>query len=190
MPPAQLCLNHLATNCRRRFLPAAVPCAVWAVNVVVTRDACLKAKVLPEMAAHPLAEELLPTIAVFGQRGISILFLESRIVGVFLLISVVDTGGGRIEVLLDTVIPGGLEHMRIDENRQHAERLVVFDETHATHVRGKIIDLIGVPADRFTLILQVEVQHQVLNIVKPQIPFIERLDINCANLRESLVTKI
>src|SRR5262249_31759820 len=56
--------DHLAADRGRRLLPSAVIGPVRAVDVVIARDAGRQAVVLGEMAAHPLAEELLPAVSV------------------------------------------------------------------------------------------------------------------------------
>ena len=73
---------------------------------------------------------------------------------------------------------------------KHAERFIIFDEAHAAHVRGEIEDLIGALANGIAVVLQIQVQHQVLDIVGHLVPFIQRLDVHRPNLRESLPAKI
>ena len=64
----ELRLGDLAADRGGRLLTPAVPRAVRAVDVVVASDARCQAEVLAEVAAHPLAEELLPAVAVLGHR--------------------------------------------------------------------------------------------------------------------------
>src|SRR5205085_638224 len=68
----ELGLDHLAAHRRRCLLAAALEGAVGAVNVVVAGDARLKPEVLAEVAAHPLAEQLLPAVAVLGHGRIRV----------------------------------------------------------------------------------------------------------------------
>src|SRR5688500_14796797 len=83
--------DDLAANSRRRLLPTAVIGAKGAVDVVIARHARLQAEVFSEVAAHPLAEELLPAIAVLRHRRVRVLFLERDYVGTRLLFRSVDT---------------------------------------------------------------------------------------------------
>ena len=76
--PVSLASIDLAADRGRRLLAAAVPGAVRAVDVVEAGHARLEAEVLAEVAAHALAEELLPAVAVFRHRGIGVGFLERR----------------------------------------------------------------------------------------------------------------
>ena len=78
----QLGGDDLAADRGRRLLAAAVPGAVRAVDVVVARDAGGEAEVLAEVAAHALAEQLLPAVAVLRHGGVGVLFLERGDVGV------------------------------------------------------------------------------------------------------------
>src|SRR5262249_25940139 len=70
--PRELGLDDLATNGRGRLLPAAGPGPVRTVHVVVTRHPRGDTEILPEVAAHALAEELLPPVAVFGHRRVGV----------------------------------------------------------------------------------------------------------------------
>ena len=87
--------DDFAANGRRRLFAAAIVGAVWPVDVVVTSDAGLDAKVLAEMAAHALAEKLFPAVAVLWHRGISIRLDQRRMVWIALLFGVVNAGAGR-----------------------------------------------------------------------------------------------
>ena len=82
----QLGVDHLAADRGRRLLAAAVTGAVRAVDIVVARDPGRDAVVLAEVAAHALAEQLLPAVAVLRHRRIGVLFLERGDVGAGLLV--------------------------------------------------------------------------------------------------------
>ena len=56
--------------------PSKVP--MRPVDVVVAGDAGLEPEVLAEMAAHPLAEQLLPAVAVLGHRRVGVLLAQRR----------------------------------------------------------------------------------------------------------------
>ena len=79
---AELGFDHFAADGGGRFFAAAVPGAVRTVDVVEARHARVQAEILAEVAAHALAEQLLPAVAVFGQRRVSVLFLQPGIVGI------------------------------------------------------------------------------------------------------------
>ena len=81
---------------RRDFAPeqlggAFEPSARLVGDLSQLDDAGLDAEVFAEMAAHALAEQLLPAVAVLGQRGISVLFLQRGDVRVGLLVRVIHT---------------------------------------------------------------------------------------------------
>src|SRR5580658_8784990 len=127
-------LKNLAADGSGSFLAAAGPGAQRPVNIMETGDAGLHAEILVEVAAHALAEELLPAVSIFGKRGIGVFFPEWDDVLVFLLIAVIDAGGGRIEETLHAGLASGDEHVGIGKDAEHAESFVVFDEAHAAHV--------------------------------------------------------
>ena len=88
----KLRFKHLAANGCGRLFASAGPGSKWSVDVVVPRNSALHPKVFFKVAAHPLAEKLLPSIAVFGQRWVGVCFLERNDMGVLLLFAVVNAG--------------------------------------------------------------------------------------------------
>ena len=54
--------------------PSQVPCGPYTLWNRATR--VVEAVVFAEVAAHPLGEQLLPAVAVFGHRGVGVVFLE------------------------------------------------------------------------------------------------------------------
>jgi hypothetical protein len=78
----------------------------------------------------------------------------------------------------------------VDQHRKHAERLVLLDETHAAHVRGKVKDLAGAFGGGLAVLFQVEVERQILDIVEALIPFVERLDVYCADAPMALAPQV
>src|SRR5207245_23550 len=68
--------DHLAANRGRRLFPPAVIRPMRPVDVVIAPDARGQAEVLVKMATHPLAEQLLPAIAVLRPRLIRIGLLQ------------------------------------------------------------------------------------------------------------------
>jgi len=78
-------LKNLAADCGRGLFAASCPRAEWPVNIVEPGDPRLHAIILMEVAAHALAEELFPSVAVFAERGIGILFFEGTTFSSFCL---------------------------------------------------------------------------------------------------------
>src|SRR6185503_13792041 len=81
-------LDDLAADGRRGLLTAARPGAVRPIDVMVTGHARGQPEVLFKVAAHALAEELLPSVAVLGQRRIGVGLLQRDHVWVPLLVAV------------------------------------------------------------------------------------------------------
>ena len=63
------------------------------------------------------------------------------------------TGHGGVAVIDGeaAIVESGLEHVGVDQNGEHAERFVVLDEAHATHVGGEVIDFVGAFGGDFTI---------------------------------------
>src|SRR5207249_3955160 len=80
--------------------------------------------------------------------------------------------------------------MGIDQDREHAERAVVFNESHATHVGSEVIDNGGVSQRLFAggLILQIELE--IFNLGENLVPFIEWFDINRAQILAALFQQV
>ena len=87
----------LASITLRRLLSAAVPGSMGPVHIVESCEGGLEAKVLAEVATHALGEELLPAIAILWHGRVGVDLAEGLDVGMALLVSVIDTGGGGIE---------------------------------------------------------------------------------------------
>src|SRR5262245_47296364 len=68
----ELGLNHLAADGCRGFLAATVVCAIRAVDVVIAGHASGESEILLEMTAEPLAEQLLPAVAVLRHRRVGV----------------------------------------------------------------------------------------------------------------------
>ena len=152
------------------------------VDVVVAGDARDQAEVLPEVAGHPLAEELLPPVAILGHRGVCVAFAEWNDVRIGLLVRGVDTCRRGIEIALDAGLAGGHQQVRVDQDREHAVSLVRLDEAHPAHVGGEVVDdpravdrLLGGFAEG-------QVKALVLGAVEALVPVVEGLDIDRPNL--------
>jgi len=150
-------LNHLAANRRRSLLAAAIPCAVRPINIVEARHTAHQAKIFFEVPAHAFAEKLFPAVAVFRHRWVRIAFLQRDNVLVDLLVAVVHARRRRIEKALHTLLLRSLQHVRIGQHAQHAQRFIVFDKAHAAHICGKLIDQI----DAFNCLLAIRAILQI-----------------------------
>ena len=140
MRAGELGLGHLAADRRRRLLPAAVVRPVRSVDVVVAGDPRRNAEVLTEVPAHPLAEELLPPVAVLGHRRIGVGLGERRDVGRGLPVGCVHAGRRREEEPLDVRFTGRHQHVGVDEDGQHAKTLVQLNKSHAAHVCCQVVN--------------------------------------------------
>src|SRR6266853_3816906 len=88
--PRPLRLGDFPADRSRRLFAAPRPGAERAVDVVVARDSGPKLEILAKVAAHPLAEQLFPPIAVLRHRGVGVFLLEGYDGGRHLLVGVVD----------------------------------------------------------------------------------------------------
>ena len=103
-----------------------------------------QAKIFVEVATHPFAKEFFPSVAIFGKSGVGVLLFERNEIRIFLLLRVIDTCRRRIEETLDIAIAGGEQHVGIGQHAEHAEGLVVMDESHASHVGCELKDDVGI----------------------------------------------
>src|SRR5438128_12695574 len=76
--------------------------------------------------------------------------------------------------------------MGIDQHAEHAQRLVVLDKAHPPHVCRQVEDAESATHRLLALLAHPEVQPQVLNIVNPLKPFLERLNVHGAQAIESM----
>src|SRR3982075_950646 len=174
--------DHLAADRARRLLAAAVVGAFGAVDVVVARDPGGDAVVFTIVAGHPLAEQLLPAVAVVRHRRVGVFFLERGDVGAGLLVAVVDAGRRRIEEALGAGFLGRHQHLGADQHRQHALGLVGLDEAHAAHVGGQVVDHAGAPGGRPAGLEPGEGADLVLDARRLLVPLGERLHVDGADL--------
>jgi hypothetical protein len=65
----------------------------------------------------------------------------------------------------------------IDENREHAERFIVLDKTHPTHIGREIVDVAGALGGFLTVFLEIQIERKILNVVETPIPLIKRLNV-------------
>ena len=132
--------------------------------------------------AHALGEELLPAVAVLGQRGVGVRLAQRRDPGVALALGVVDAGGRGEEVALHPAVPGGHQQVcSVDQDGQHAVRLVGLDEAHAAHVGGQVVDPARAGADALTGLGIAQVGHDVLHAVDELVPLRQGLAVHRAH---------
>src|ERR1022692_2303033 len=90
------------------------------------------------MPAHALGKELLPAISVFWESGIGIFLFQGCSVRACLFVAIVNAGRRGIKQSLDTTISSSQQHMGAHKHAEHAEGLIVFNESHASYIRRKL----------------------------------------------------
>ena len=65
---------------------------------------------------------------------------------------------------------GRHQHVRVDEDAEHAEAFVELDESHAAHVGGEIVNPVAAIAGLNVGILLLEIQGVVVGIRESLIP--------------------
>ena len=83
-----------------------------------------------------------------------------------------------------------MQQVGVDQHRQHAQGLVVLDEAHAAHVGGQIINVLSAGGGLDAVLAQVQIEDEVLHVVKNLIPLVERFDIHGADPGISLAAEI
>ena len=174
----------------RRFLAPAVPGAVGAVDVVEAGDGRLEAALGPVLLADDLREELLPAVAALGVGRVGVGFLEGPRPDVLLQVDVVGAGGGGEEVAVGAGPLGGLDHVRVDEDRAQALDAVALDEAHAAHVGGQVVDLDRPLAGPGAVVADADVEDEVLDAGGPLVPLVEGLLVDGPDAREALVVEV
>jgi hypothetical protein len=79
------------------------------------------------------------------------------------------------------VLDRRLEHVRIDEDGQHAQGFVLLDETHSAHVGREIVDLGRAACRDFAVLFQVEVETEIFDVVEALIPLVKRFYVDGTN---------
>jgi hypothetical protein len=145
-------------------------------------DARPQSVVFAEVAAHPFREQFLPAIPVFRHGGVGVFFLERNDVFVHLLLSVVNAGAAGVEEPFHAFLLSRLQQVSVDQHRQHAEGLIIFDEPHAAHVGGEVVDVVHAATSFVASFPFLEVGDDVLGFVEHLIPLVNRLHVDAANL--------
>src|ERR1700678_117364 len=83
----------------------------------------------------------------------------------------------------------GLQHVRVDQDGQHAQGFVVLDEAHAAHVGREVVNLVHALRGDFTIRFFVEIEGEILDVAKALIPLVDRLNVDCANISVALVAE-
>jgi hypothetical protein len=175
--------SPLAADRRRRLLAAAGPGPVRAVDVVVAGHARDEAEVLAVVAAHALAEELLPPVAVLRHRRVGVLLLQRLDVRRRLLVGRVHAGGGGEEESLDAArLLRRAKEVGVDQHREHAERLVVLDESHAAHVGREVVDVLRALDGLDARVVELEVEDAVVRLVGHLVPLLDRAHVHRADV--------
>jgi len=92
------------------------------------------------MPAHALRKQFLPAVAVFRERRVGVLFFQRGRLESFLLVAFIDASGRSVEEALGPMLYRRLQHVCIDQNRQHAERFVRLNEAHPAHVGSQVVN--------------------------------------------------
>jgi len=71
--------------------------------------------------------------------------------------------------------------MRVDRHGKHAQRIVVFDEYHSSHIGRQIVDVSGAVGGPFAIFQEIQIQGKIFDIVKTLVPLIEGLAVHRAN---------
>ena len=107
-----------------------------------------------------------------------------------LLVGVVDARAGRIEEAIDFVVDGCLQQVRVDQHGEHAQSFVVFDEAHAAHVGGEVVDIADAAARFLAFVAEIEIGLDVLDVVEHLVPLVERFDVDAANPLDALLAQL
>ena len=176
--PAEDRRRDLPADRGRSLLAPAVVGAMRSVHVVVARHPRHEPEVLGVVAAHPLAEELLPAVTVLRHGRVGIRLHESLDGGIDLLVVGVYAGGGGEEEARDAGLARGHQEMGIDQHAQHAQGLVVLDEPHAAHVGGEVVDAHRALHGGDAVGAVPKIEPEALDVVEPLVPLLERLDVD------------
>ena len=80
--------------------------------------------------------------------------------------------------------------MGVDENGAQAFDAEAFDEAHAAHVGGQVVDLHGAFANSAAIGLNAHVQTQILNAGNVEIPFVKRLFVHRADVGKAPLLEV
>lgn len=129
-------------------------------------NAALNIEVLIVVNAQLLGGELLQSIRILrlGRPGVVLLQASSLHLGLELLSLRVNAGRRGVEQALDLGNPAGFHHIKGDHRVVvHDDRVVALDESHPTHVGGKVEHVVATLNDLGTVLEQPQVdQHELI----------------------------
>src|SRR6266699_1943681 len=65
--------------------------------------------------------------------------------------------------------------MSVDQHRQHAKRLIVFNKPHPAHIGGEIIDVRYALRGSIADVCEPKVAHHVFGLRRSEIPIVQSL---------------
>ena len=145
---------------------------------------------MPVFLAEHFRNQFFPAVTALGHRRIGIGFLQRAHLWILLQQRVIGTGRRGKEITARTGLAGGLDHVGVDENRTEAFDAEALDEAHAAHVGGEVAKLplhLRKRDDswpRGSRSGRVFARREVM-----QIPFIKRLLVHRADVRETFFVK-
>jgi hypothetical protein len=80
--------------------------------------------------------------------------------------------------------------MRIDEDSEHAQGFVIFDEAHAAHVRSQVVNRVRALQSPVGCLEQLKIKLKILHAGSALIPLVQRLDVNGPDILITLADKI
>ena len=83
-----------------------------------------------------------------------------------------------------------LKHMRIDEDGEHTQGFVLFDEAHAAHICRKGIDFGRATNRDLAILFQVEIKRKIVDVIEALVPLVKWLHVDCADCGATSSTQV
>jgi hypothetical protein len=80
--------------------------------------------------------------------------------------------------------------MSVDQHAEHTEGFIVFDEAHSSHVSSEVVDQNRPIQGPLTGFLPLEIEHEVINIVKNLIPLAGGFAVHRTNAAMPLAPQV
>ncbi len=80
--------------------------------------------------------------------------------------------------------------MGVDQHREHAQRLVVLDESHTAHVGRQVVHGLRTGERLITGVTQGKIELPVLDSIESLMPLLEWLDIDRHHVRAPIANQI